>query len=297
MTDSDLPQPKSSRVARLVSESVVLALFPVFGFSLAFAFEAGYMNQFAVPVWVVEIDASHVIVATAVLVTSFIFVVNILYILPVRPWQALLGLLLPAAVLLLFAAWVLAATEFSWGRHLAWPAVLLAGSLYLAWSWIRERIVKPARQRLPGESAWDSWVREAADVYTREYESLFERIFIRVGGQRAGLAIGFLFLAGVSVYSFGERRASRQRVFAYSATESCIAIRRYHDHIVCVTVDTAAHKVFPQFRLLSATANELPLTMVPLPSLKFLADTNGVKKVFAPNRRATPVDSLRPGPA
>lgn len=263
-----------------MDQTLMLAAVPVAGIGLALAFEGGYASRFGVPVWLIELDSPQIVLASALVASSAMLVVNLLPFIPERPWTTLLWLLLRSTPLAWLVGYVVSETEWVWGVHLIFPLAVVALMGPVALIMVLDDLILPI-WRKTGATIWDRWEAELTLVRQQPVvrHSVAHRMW-RHTGPSGPLSIGIVALMGVAVWTLGERRAERQTDFLFVASESCFAIRRYHDHILCVDADTAARVVHPHFKLLPIGEPSIKMSALTLYGVRTVADSTSRIKAF-----------------
>lgn len=280
MTGTDPETEAPTRPLLRLSEGLLLAAVPVAGIALALAFEGGYASRFGVPVWIVELDTAQVVIASALVASSAMLVINLLALVPVKPWSTLAFLLLRSIPMLWIVLYTIRVTEWSWGLHLIFPlsVVVLMGPIAV---WIvLDDLILPIWRRT-GDTIWDRWEAELSLIREQPVvaHSVAHQLWRRTGSN-IPLSVGIAALAALGVWTLGERRAERQVDFLYDASIACLVVRRYHDHFLCVEADTSAPAVHPHFRLLPVGDVDRRLSRVKLYGLRTVADSTERVKLF-----------------
>ena len=246
----------------------MIAAAPVLGYAMAYAYEYGYLERFDAPRWMIRLDLTHVLSATAGLLITVLWVyVSIRYVWPSvhsrrlraaggRGWRLLGSPLTPPVVATLLLAWIASNTEPVWGWHLLVPALLAAGPVLVLVSWVLCEVIRPVlryREHPRWRDRWSEQRRRNEALRSPPPDPVRRYLDADPSGRRrAALAAGLLFIAALLVsYRFGWASAHRETTFLMSRTgPTCVVVRRYANDLVCVGIDTVTRCTTGVIRLL-----------------------------------------------
>jgi hypothetical protein len=264
----------------LVSEAMLLTAAPFVGFAAAFCYEAGYLGHFEVEKWLIRLDLTHILLATAGVAFACMLANICLAMLPNRPWHLLVLLLVNPAFFLWFASVIARLTDWTPGWHLLLPGTLIvftAGfSLHLLWA----TLLRPIFQKSPDTTVWQRWAKEVNRSVGFPERSIAGVLHTKMG-PKINAVLSFVIFAGLGAYLVGAREARSQKSFLFEERHMCLAIRRYADELLCIGVDTLAQRVQPRVELLPISA-DIHLQRMKLDSLKVDWETGFERKVWAP---------------
>jgi hypothetical protein len=268
-----------------LSDTIVLAVLPVIGYALATAYEYGYLRRYRIPIWIIRPELTYVLIATGALGGLALNMHNMLRGVPRRPWAVLLYLTLLPALMWYLAYEAIRETEWVWGAHLFTPVLFLVVFVALGIALTYSNLIKPIRANRDLDSWWDRWrKKEQTEIQDNTNNMAGEFFSGEIGAKRF-----YLFRAGFLIYVIvfiskwqGANNSLNQREFLLSSSQpTCVALRRYADNVLCVSVDTLHKRVIDEFRLIPTSDSREMFHIVMLGTLRTSYDSAADTKFWS----------------
>ena len=241
----------SSRRSWLISEGALLAASPVLAYGLAYAYEAGYLGRFGLPLWLVSLNLDRVLLVTGAVLVTLIPAYLFLTLLPsTSAWIVLLQRVWPLALLL----WLMV-------ESIRAEALVLAVIVFV---WLilatKARLIDPIRRHTEVSGKLKRLTVAALRDISGPPDNAVEGAlrFVDPSGRVlmvVSVSIVFLTLSLTGAYLIGGRHASSEREFLVRRGDTTIVVvRRYGDFLVAMGVDTTKNLVQRRVVLLPLTA-------------------------------------------
>jgi hypothetical protein len=285
MTDADSsPVTPLRDRKRLLTEGMMLAVIPFLGYTYAFVHEAGMNYRFGVPLWLIRLDLSHVLIASAVLLLGWMLLWNFLDLLPNRPWHVLVYLLIEPVMGIGCGLYLLLRNQWHWTLRSVGAAIFPALILYLGIGAFVRHIILPLVRHPDLPSWWDRWRRKMHRSLPSQATTVAGVLIRSDNTDMLLLTNLFLFVAfviGFAVFALGYRQSHSETDFLLTVDKTpCIVLRRYGESLVCVPVDTVRHQTFGSLRLLPTTDSSRTMRWVTISGLRTPIDTSRAKALW-----------------
>lgn len=243
--------------SRAVDFGVVLFLLTALAYCVAFAFEAGYIGYFGVPVEFAEVNLKELLLCASAALGGVGLLANVTNLVLLH-WPQTLSpvvhrMLASWLVLVGFVAASLALRGASWS---AWvlamilPALIGLFEFVLPLWWYR------------GATSYSEKVEAAMQADKDRNKGLGPLLARRIGVGPL-LAIGGAIALVNIAHSTGIYAARKQENFLVAAIEpSCVVLRLRGEEMLCVSLDLKARAVTSQFRFLPAEGTDVRLQRV-----------------------------------
>jgi hypothetical protein len=238
---------RSQLVPSLLTDAAIIAAASSYAYAVAFAYEAGFLEHYGLPIWIIQLDLAHVLVALTGMTTINYVFWWIIELVPTRAREVL-----PMATSWLagaLALWLaLLAFVWLWDRQdestNTLAVIVAAVGILIAYGMILQPLWKfktsggiPARYRVARETEANERPRAIAHALGSRLEA--------AGVNAHALRVWFTILSGVLgvAFLFGYREAVAQDTFLVSPDTSAAAVRSYGDHLIVAHLDSARRSV------------------------------------------------------
>jgi hypothetical protein len=265
-----MEEEKDNKRRKILSESLLLFLIPVYGYILLYAFESGYFTRLNIPFEFIEISFSKLAYICGFIFIGFIFLVgaiDIIYTFKIH--KTAIGRKTLFYFYLLFVAAILPMIAFDYLKR--WfPLIIGSTALYLIAEFIfpifGNKNTKGYKNKLEKEV-----IKEAKSNEGDFLDSVIRRI-----GYRAYLAIFILLSITYIAYLSGAISAKTQVNFlVVKSNPELVIIRKYSQNYICAEFDREKKGLINKIYI--RTTDQLSSTGIHLSSEK-IGPFNAIKK-------------------
>jgi hypothetical protein len=231
-------------IRNYLTEGIIIASAPLFGYLAALVYESGYAKSFGIPFELVEVDLKSVFIAMSALI-GLVLTFQLLIFLFIdfyrkREDPIKLGLLKVSPWIILFSISFYLFGPNGWKEWIFMLVFLSIMTFYVfIFPIISQRGKKGYREKIKAEmiasATEDTWIGRGYDLL----------------GIKGGLAILLLTGLHYTFYQAGKAEGfKRTEYMVTKASSECAVLRIYHDSMVCAPFDRKLKTIKQQFIIL-----------------------------------------------